>query len=121
MTLSPPLMMLLTAVKRGESVEFEEVMDLIRRCYHYEPQSFWNGVGAQCLHNPPGTNEGSLKIFSFARLHKLSEAETLQLFGKFYREHVCLHPEGVDHQNIRTFMRFGWSGIRFEGSALTPR
>ena len=121
MTLPPPLMGLLAAVKRGEAVEFEVVMDLIGRFYHYEPQGFWNGIEDQCVHNPPGTNEGSLKIFSFAHLHQLSESETLELFGKFYREHVCRHPEGVDHQNIRTFMRFGWAGIRFEGPALSPR
>ena len=31
------------------------------------------------------------------------------------------NPEGIDHQNIRNFMEFGWEGVVFEGEALTKK
>jgi hypothetical protein len=30
------------------------------------------------------------------------------------------HPTGGDHTNIRNFMLSGWSGVKFDGLALTP-
>jgi hypothetical protein len=68
--------------------------------------------------NQAGSNEGSCKIFAFATTEGLSEAETLACFGKYYREDVLQNPQVSDHANIRTFMRHGWKGIRFEQSAL---
>lgn len=107
-------------VRSGNPVDFADTMALISASYDYSPTRFSNGQGEDILVNDPGTNEGSCKIFSFARLQGLSEAETLALFGGHYRD-VLNHPEGNDHQNIRHFMRHGWLGIHFDSEALRPR
>jgi hypothetical protein len=65
-------------------------------------------------------NEGSCKIFAFALIHQLSEAQTLTLFGDYYHD-VLNNPEGSGHQNIRNFIRDGWRGICFNGVALTVK
>jgi len=102
-----------------ESVEFDEVMLTISDNYHYVPARFINGAVA----NEPGENEGSCKIFAFAKLHGLNVTETLSCFGKFYREDVLKNPEGTGHANIRSFMTCGWGGVEFEGEGevLTPK
>lgn len=100
-----------------ESLEFANTMAVIEAQYHYQPTAFRNGE----VHNAAGQNAGSCKLFAFARLQNLSEAETLACFGRYYREDVLQHPDGSDHQNIRNFMRSGWGGVAFEGEALTPR
>lgn len=109
------------AVKAGRTVEFQDTMAHIAQSYAYKPVRFSNGLGANRLVNEPGANEGSCKIFSFGRLHGLSETETLALFGHYYRVDVLGHPEGADHQNIRRFIKDGWAGIHFEGEALLAR
>lgn len=101
-----------------ETVEFDEVMDCIDKYYDYTPTHFTNGQGHDVVMNQAGSNEGSCKIFAFATIEGLNEAETLSCFGKYYREDVLKNPDGDDHANIRTFMRHGWRGIRFENSAL---
>jgi hypothetical protein len=101
------------------SVEFPEVIATIEANYRYTPTRFTNGKSDDLVVNEAGTNEGSCKIFAFAQMHDLNEAQTLACFGTYYREDVLQHPEGDDHANIRTFMRHGWDGIRFEGAALT--
>lgn len=107
-------------VKSGEPVDFQDTIAIISATYHYSPTRFTNGLGENILINEPGTNEGSCKIFSFARLQGLSESETLALFGGYYRD-VLDHPDGNDHQNIRHFIRHGWMGLHFDGVALSPR
>ena len=101
-----------------ESVEFEDVIDTIDDHYSYTATRFTNGNGDRMVTNEAGTNEGSCKIFSFARLNSLNEEQTLNCFGKYYREDVLKNPEGSDHANIRNFMISGWDGIRFDGEAL---
>lgn len=103
-----------------ESVEFSRVIETINAHYEYTPTRFTNGIGADCVINAAGANEGSCRIFAFAKLHDLSEAETLALFGQFYRD-VLATPDGTDHANIRTFMRHGWQGIHFEIAALQAK
>lgn len=100
-----------------ERIEFADTIAAIEDAYDYTPTAFRNGE----LSNAIGQNGGSCKIFAFARLQGLSEAETLACFGRYYREDVLQHPEASDHQNIRNFMRSGWSGVAFEGEALKPR
>ncbi|HQO89033.1 MAG TPA: HopJ type III effector protein [Chitinophagales bacterium] len=100
-----------------ESIVFAEVIALIDAHYDFTPTAFNNGN----TRNEAGQNNGSCKLFSFARMQDFSEQETLHCFGDFYRKDVLLHPDGTDHQNIRNFMQFGWNGIRFEGQALTPK
>jgi hypothetical protein len=95
-------------------ISFAETMEVIKENYNYQPTAFTNGE----LQSAAATNEGSCKIFSFAKLHNLSEEKTLQLFGDYYRVDVLDNPQGTDHGNIRNFMKFGWKGIKFEGLAL---
>lgn len=111
---------LLDRVKRGEPLEFQETIAVIEANYRYTPTRFTNGLGPEAVVNEAGKNEGSCKIFSFARLAGLTPDQTLALFGAFYRDDVLGHPDGSDHQNIRNFIKDGWDGIRFEGDALTP-
>lgn len=100
------------------SVEFDQVMAVISEAYLYTPTRFTNGSGAGAAINEAGTNEGSCKIFAFAKLNTLPAAQTLALFGTFYRDDVLAHPDATDHANIRNFMRHGWDGIQFDGVAL---
>jgi hypothetical protein len=97
------------------TIEFTSVMQVISQFYSYTPTGFSNGT----LQNAAGNNEGSCKIFYFAQLHELTELETLNLFGSFYRNDVLENPAGTDHGNIRNFILTGWSGVKFDGSALT--
>jgi hypothetical protein len=101
-----------------ETVEFNDVINCIDEYYEYTPTHFTNGVGHDVVNNQAGSNEGSCKIFAFATMQGLNEEQTLNCFGRYYREDVLQHPEGEDHANIRTFMRHGWTGIRFDQSAL---
>lgn len=111
----------LERVARGDTIEFKETLGLIDASYQYQPVRFRNGLGEHCLISEPGTNEGSLKIFSFAQMHGLGALDTLKLFGHYYREDVLNDPDGTGHPNIRNFMESGWEGIVFEGVALTPK
>jgi len=102
------------------NIDFTEVINTIETTCRYTPTRFHNGSGSKAVTSEAGTNEGSCKIFAFGRLHNLDEQQTLACFGKYYREDVLGHPEGVDHANIRNFMLYGWAGIEFEGEALAP-
>ena len=97
-----------------EQIEFEQVMQVIKDNYHYEPVTFSNGK----LVNEAGTNEGSCKIFYFAQLNNLNQQQTLACFGRYYREDVLANPAGNDHGNIRNFIKTGWQGIEFTSAAL---
>lgn len=103
-----------------ETVAFSTVQAVIAAHYVYTPTRFTNGLGDDAVVNEAGTNEGSCRLFAFARLQGLGEAETLACFGHFYRDEVLGNPEGSSHANIRRFMRDGWAGIRYEGEALVP-
>jgi len=119
--MSAALQVFLDRVKAGDPVEFQDALTVIAAHYEYSPVRFTNGLGDAAVVNEPGVNEGSCRIFSFARLNGLDEAATLALFGRYYREAVLGHPDGSDHQNIRRFMRDGWAGIQFDGEALRPK
>ena len=100
-----------------EAVDFNEVMETIAADYLYQPCHFKNGN----IKNEAGTNEGSCKIFAFAKINQLNPQETLACFGTYYRDDVQQNPNGDDHANIRNFMSSGWDGIKFEGTALTKK
>ena len=108
-------------LKNGVDVEFSEVMDVISENYEYTPIKFSNGIGDDVVVNEQATNEGSCKIFTFAKLNDLSKNETLACFGKYYRVDVLENPGGSDHANIRTFIKHGWDGIKFDSCALEVR
>jgi len=100
-----------------ESIAFGDTIALIDAMYDFTPTEFKNGD----LLNEAGKNNGSCKLFSFAQLQGLTPQQTLHCFGAYYRDDVLKHPEATDHQNIRNFMRTGWAGIKFSGSALAPK
>ncbi len=100
-----------------ESIAFSDTIALIDAHYDFTPAAFSNGE----LQNEAGQNSGSCKVFSFAKLHNLTVQQTLYCFGAYYRDDVLKTPQGTDHQNIRTFMKSGWEGVVFQGSALTPK
>ncbi len=100
-----------------DSVAFNDTIVTIEACYEFTPTAFRNGE----LHNAVGQNNGSCKIFSFARLHDLTVSQTLHCFGDYYRKDVLGNPGGTDHQNIRNFMKTGWGGVSFDGEALSAR
>ena len=98
-------------------IAFTETMATIEENYTFTPTTFTNGE----TKNQADTNNGSCKIFAFGLLNKLNEEQTLACFGDYYRKDVLENPKGDDHQNIRNFMKSGWSGIKFEGEALTSK
>lgn len=100
-----------------ESISFDQSIALIDSLYEFSPTAFRNGE----QFNEAGQNNGACKILAFAHLHQLSEPQTLQLFGHYYREQVLPNPVGQDHANIRNFLRTGWDGIVFEKDALTGK
>jgi hypothetical protein len=108
-------------INEPEVIEFDDVIQVISQYYDYTPTRFTNGKGDTMVINEAGTNEGSCKIFAFARLNGLNAKQTLASFGRFYREDVLLHPDKTDHGNIRNFMLYGWDGIQFSGNVLTAK
>lgn len=107
-------------LKNGEA-DFEDVIAHITEHYHYTPTRFSNGLGADAVINEAGQNAGACRVFALGQLLNLGEADVLPLFGRYYRDDVLKNPQGSDHANIRTFMRSGWAGIRFEGVALVAK
>ena len=97
-----------------ESIEFTETMSVIENQYQFTETAFTNGEQS----NAAGENSGSCKLFSFAKLNQLSEAQTLACFGAYYRDDVLAHPDADDHQNIRQFIINGWSSVKFSAEAL---
>jgi hypothetical protein len=110
--MSIQLTALLNDLKTG-SINFKTVIEFIESHYNHQPTAFKNGD----TFNDPNQNQGSAKVFSFAKLNNLSETDTLYLFAEHYQA-VLASPEATDHQNIRQFMKHGWDGIAFEGEAL---
>jgi len=98
-------------------IAFTDTMATIEKNYSFTPTTFSNGE----TKNDADTNNGSCKIFAFGLLNKLNEEQTLACFGDYYRQDVLQNPEGDDHQNIRNFMKSGWTGINFESKALTSK
>ena len=97
-----------------ELLTFQETIEVIETNYNFIPTTFKNGNQI----NNAGENNGSCKIFAFAKIHQLEKDQTLALFGSYYFDDVLKNPDGNDHQNIRNFMIFGWDGILFESDAL---
>ena len=101
-----------------DSIVFADVIGLIRQLYDYSPTRFSNGKDDHKVINLSGSNEGSCKIFAFAKLQEFSKEETLLCFGAFYRNDVLKHPEANDHANIRSVMQYGWDDVAFDEDAL---
>ncbi len=99
-----------------ETIEFTDTMAVIESSYEFTPTRFTNGNTV----NEADQNQGSCKLFAFAKLQELDQAQTLACFGQYYRIDVLQNPNGEDHQNIRNFMESGWQGINFDDEALAP-
>ncbi len=107
----------LARVRSGGRVSFQDSIAAIAAHYDYTPTRFGNGG----VVNEAGANEGSCKLFYFAKLHGLTPEQTLGLFGDYYWQDVLEHPEADNHANIRAFMRQGWAGVAYEGEALREK
>ena len=77
-----------TLTSAPETIEFEQTMAAIEKQYLYTPKAFSCGK----VVSPADKNQGSAKLFSFAKLNKLSKDTTLQCFGRYYREDVLKNP-----------------------------
>jgi hypothetical protein len=99
------------------TITFQQTMAIIADHYIYTPTAFTNGA----IYNAAGTNEGSCKLLSFAKLQQFTEEQTLACFGEYYWKDVLQNLGGADHGNIRNFMQSGWQGVIFEGQALAPK
>ena len=108
-------------ISTPNKIEFDSVMQVISDCYNYTPTHFTNGEGSDQITNGAGCNEGSCKIFYFAQLNHLNKKQTLACFGQYYRNDVLGYPENNDHVNIRNFIKYGWSGIKFDDIALVEK
>lgn len=106
---------LLHGIDKGD-LSFLDVLAFIDANYLYTPVEFYNGE----VVNAAGVNEGSAKVFSFAKLHNLNQLDTLKLFAEHYQA-VLANPLGHNHANIRNFIHYGWQGFALPINALTPR
>lgn len=106
---------LLKQLQAGEA-KFADVISYIEAHYTHSPTAFQNGQ----QYNAATENQGSAKVFCFAQLNQLDQAQTLSLFAEHYAS-VLATPDASDHQNIRQFMQNGWDGIQFDGVALTEK
>lgn len=106
---------ILDQLKQGQA-KFADVIAFIESRYQHTPTGFRNGAQV----NAATENQGSAKVFAFAQLNQLNKEETLSLFAEHYQA-VLATPDSTDHQNIRQFMLNGWSGIAFDGNALTAK
>ena len=112
---------LISVLKQSpETVNFQDVIDVINANYHFTPTRFTNGKSKLVI-NDKGTNEGSCRIFAFAHLHNLTPEQTLHCFGDYYRCDVMKNPQGTDHGNIRQFISDGWEGIHFDQLPLSAK
>ena len=100
-----------------QTIEFTDTMAVIEADYLFTESAFVNGEQS----NAAGENSGSCKLFAFAQLHNLDQAQTLACFGGYYRDDVLKNPQANDHQNIRQFMIHGWQGIKFSAQALVKK
>ncbi|MFN3021906.1 HopJ type III effector protein [Soonwooa sp.] len=111
-------MTILEQIKNGETnFDFNNVIADIDKHYDFFPTKFTNGAQI----NVANQNNGSCKIFYFAKINNLSKEQTLDLFGDYYKKEVLQDPEGDDHQNIRNFMKYGWDDVKFDGEALVEK
>lgn len=107
--------MILEKLNQNEA-NFADVITHIEENYNYTPSAFVNGNQENAIDQ----NQGSAKVFAFAKLNGLSQDDTLKLFAEHYQA-VLATPEGNDHNNIRQFMQNGWKGVTFENEVLSKK
>ena len=94
----------------SEIIEFNDVIALVDSTFSFTPTAFTNGD----VKNEANQNNGSCKLLALGQHLNLNQTQTLNLFGRFYREDVLNNPNGDDHANIRNFMKTGHEGVVFE-------
>lgn len=99
-----------------DAPSFEDTLAVIDAHYDFTPTAFQNGS----VEDAAGTNSGSCKVFSFAKLHGLNETQTLAMFARHYQD-VLADSDGSAHGNIRAFMVTGMDGVSFAGEALAVK
>ncbi len=107
--------MILEKLNNNEA-NFADVIAFIEENYTYTPSAFTNGN----QENAVDQNQGSAKVFAFAKMNNLTQDDTLKLFAEHY-ETVLQTPNGTDHNNIRQFIENGWDGVRFENEVLIKK
>ncbi|APZ45891.1 type III effector [Polaribacter reichenbachii] len=95
------------------SILFADTIQVIEDNYNFTPTAFINGT----IKNKAGENSGSCKLFTFATHQQLTKEDALACFGEHY-QNVLEDENGTSHQNIRNFMKTGFSGLSFNGDAL---
>ena len=100
----------------NDEANFADVIAFIEENYTYTPSAFTNGN----QENAVDQNQGSAKVFAFAKMNNLTQDDTLKLFAEHY-ETVLQTPNGTDHNNIRQFIENGWDGVRFENEVLIKK
>mgnify|MGYP003709907281 FL=1 len=93
-----------------EQVSFNDVIAFIDDNFAFTPTAFTNGK----VENEANQNNGSCKLLALGQYLKLTNEQTLALFGSYYRDDVIGNPSGTDHANIRNFMQTGAEGVTFE-------
>lgn len=99
---------MLKKIQNLEIIKFSDLIDLIDNDYNYQNCSFKNGD----IVNKIDENQGSGKVFYFAKENNLNQEQTLLCFGEYYQD-VLTDKNGNSHQNIRNFIKYGWNGIEF--------
>lgn len=103
------------------TINFQSVVDVIRRHYECCGTAFTTGAGtARETNNPATANQASCHLLAFARRLQLDEPTTLSLYAEHYRA-VLADPDGSAHANIRAFMFNGWPGVCFAEDPLRLR
>lgn len=101
---------------KSNNLFFQETLEFINLFYIHTPGAFRNGE----MFNGPDENQGSARVFAFAKKNHLDQATTLALFAEHYQS-VLADPDGSNHQNIRQFMINGLEGIAFDDEVLVKR
>lgn len=100
----------------NKEANFADVIQHIEDNYTYTASAFTNGN----QENAVDQNQGSAKVFAFAKLNDFTAEDTLKLFAEHYNA-VLDNPNGTDHNNIRQFMQNGWDGVKFENTVLVKK
>src|SRR5699024_6892370 len=95
-----------------KAIGFNDVISFIDDFYRYTPVKFSN----EHTVNAAGVNEGSAKIFAFAKHHGLNQIDALNLCGEHYQT-VHATPNRTDHPNLRNCLHRGFSSCLM---ATTP-
>jgi len=100
-----------------KNIEFNDTMSIIEEYYDFTETAFSNGDS----NNAAGENSGSCKLLAFAQEKNLTQGQTLACFGSYYWDEVLKNPQDNNHQNIRQFIKNGFSGLSFAEKPLKLR